>query len=53
MTERRLPARTPLEKALAECEAYNLLGGLTHDIICDIAFDYEIEVDELVKAFNV
>lgn len=52
MAERRLPSHTPLEKALAECDVFNSLGVLTHDIICDIAFDYEIEVDELVKAFN-
>lgn len=53
MTERKIPARTPLERALAECEAFNRLGGLTHDVICDIALDHEIDADELEKAFNV
>lgn len=51
MTKRPNSNRTPLERALAECVAYNQIGKLTYDVICDIAFDFEIEVEELVKAF--
>lgn len=52
MAERKLPARTPLEKALAECEACDLVDALTVDVLNEIAQDYHINPIELEKAFN-
>lgn len=41
-----------MEQALEECRQYNKLGGLDDTVIAEIAHDFEIDVDELIEAWN-
>lgn len=49
MTDRKL---TDMERALAECEAYNLSVGLDETMMRDIAFDHCVAYKEMKQLFD-
>lgn len=41
-----------MRKALEECNTYNRMGGLDDTMMKDIAFDFDVDFEELKKAFE-